>query len=310
MMTFFDRIPGRDADLRTMLLRAGVGQFTASMSIPYMNMLPSTTDPYAQGVSQLVAGLQRLLNKRGANLAVDGGMGERTAAALERFAGPRWGERSWAQLYGDVLASQEWSSFDRNDRGLAGLGLTEDEIIQGRDALLAQRSNPSYCSVGNPQPGCTAIPGVAKPMTASALATFKLLQQQLNRCLFAKGKATIGVDGRIGPSVLKALATLRSLMPMVSLAIPSSTVDQVAASASSLAASVKSLADSLRAPASVTSPVAPASMPRSDGGVQHPPDSVVQAGLGAGIPMPILLGSAAVAALLLFRSSKPKRKRK
>ena len=104
-------------DLRDMLLMAGVGQYTAAMSIPYMSMLPSTTEPYAQGVIQLVKGLQRLLVKQGAKLAVDGGMGERTVTALMRFAGPRWQEKNWAQLYADVISGKPWQGFIRNDRG-------------------------------------------------------------------------------------------------------------------------------------------------------------------------------------------------
>lgn len=107
------RVP---TDLRAMLLRAGVGQYTATMSVPYMTMLTSTTDPYAQGVKQIVEGLQRLLNERGARLEVDGRFGDREIAALQPFAGPRWYDKSWAQLYGDVLVGHRWEGYERNDR--------------------------------------------------------------------------------------------------------------------------------------------------------------------------------------------------
>ncbi|HZJ67650.1 MAG TPA: hypothetical protein VFD36_29305 [Kofleriaceae bacterium] len=111
------RLANHQLDLRDMLLIAGVGQYTAQMSIPYMNMTPLTTEPYAQGVLQLVKGLQRLLNRRGNKLAVDGGLGEATQKALMVYAGPRWMEKSWAQLYGDVINGVGWQGYVRNARG-------------------------------------------------------------------------------------------------------------------------------------------------------------------------------------------------
>lgn len=104
-------------DLREMLLTAGVGQFNVTMCIPFMNMLVTTTEPYAQGVQLMVKGLQRLLNQRGARLVVDGGLGDRTQKALERYGGPRWADKSWAQLYGDVIAGVPWQGYVRNARG-------------------------------------------------------------------------------------------------------------------------------------------------------------------------------------------------
>lgn len=103
-------------DLRDMLLGAGIGQFNAILSIPYMNMLPGTTDPYAQGVMQLVRGLQRMLNQRGARLLEDGGMGEKTVQALAFYAGPRWQDKSWAQLYVDVRTGVKWAGWNRHGR--------------------------------------------------------------------------------------------------------------------------------------------------------------------------------------------------
>lgn len=106
----------RTPDLRDMLLAAGVGQYNAVLSIPYMMMLPRTCDPYAQGVMQIVEGLQRLLIKRGARLEVDGGMGEATIRALVPYAGPRWYDKSWMQLYGDVLHGTPWKGVERVTR--------------------------------------------------------------------------------------------------------------------------------------------------------------------------------------------------
>lgn len=96
-------LPGRPDDLQAMLAQGGIGAFNAPLSIPFMYMLPSTGDPYAQGIQQLVEGLQRILNRRGARLEVDGSMGQATVAALVPYAGPRWYDKNWVQLYGDIL---------------------------------------------------------------------------------------------------------------------------------------------------------------------------------------------------------------
>ena len=89
--------------IREMLLAAGVGEFNATLSIPYMFFLPRTCDPYAQGVMQIVQGLQNLCNQRGAQLAIDGWMGQDTQRAVARYAGKNWRDKTWVQLYGDVL---------------------------------------------------------------------------------------------------------------------------------------------------------------------------------------------------------------
>jgi len=120
-------------DLRDMLLAAGIGQFNAQQSIPFMNFLPSTTDPYAQGVIQLVQGLQRLLNKRGGRLTVDGGMGESTLRELVKYAGPRWYDKSWTQLYGDVMAGKRWPGYEREDRS----GLSPEEARYEHESDIA-----------------------------------------------------------------------------------------------------------------------------------------------------------------------------
>ena len=56
---------GGPPPLRTMLIGLGVGRYDADMSIPYMFFLPTTTDPDAQGVMQIVAGLQNRLKSLG-----------------------------------------------------------------------------------------------------------------------------------------------------------------------------------------------------------------------------------------------------
>lgn len=103
-------------DARELLAAAGVGQTLATMAIPYMWFLPRTSDPYAQGVIVVVSGLQRLLNARGASLAIDGGLGRKTVRSLRRYAGPTWYDKTWTQLYGDVLLGEPWKGFQRMGR--------------------------------------------------------------------------------------------------------------------------------------------------------------------------------------------------
>ena len=107
---------GPQLDTRDLLLTGGVGQYTADMSMPYMFFLPRTSDPYAQGVMQIIQALQRIYNKRGSRLDVDGGLGEKTVTAIGRVSGPRWYDKSWAQLLGDAIAGREWEGFGRKDR--------------------------------------------------------------------------------------------------------------------------------------------------------------------------------------------------
>lgn len=104
--TKFNRIGGRFDTIRSMLLAAGVGDFNATLSIPYMYFLPTTCDPYQQGVIQIVEGLQNLLNARGARLEISGWMDQHTMDALASWAGPQWKLKTWVQLYGDVLSGQ------------------------------------------------------------------------------------------------------------------------------------------------------------------------------------------------------------
>jgi hypothetical protein len=147
------RLRNHQFDLRDMLLTAGVGQFNAVMSIPYMNMLPATTDPYAQGVMQIVRGLQRLLNKRGAKVIEDGGMGPKTVLGVALYAGPRWQDKSWAQLYGDVIAGEKWPGWKRHGRSPTNenmTGLSGDRWDYSRAEIAGLSGDPISDLLSNP----------------------------------------------------------------------------------------------------------------------------------------------------------------
>jgi hypothetical protein len=123
-------------DLRDMLLRAGVGQATATLSIPYMMFMAGTTEPYAQGVQQLIKGLQRLLNEQGAHLHVDGGLGKDTVGELVKWAGPLWYQKTWMQLYQDVLSGRPWSGWKRESR------IPGNIPMEGFDPFMDLITNP------------------------------------------------------------------------------------------------------------------------------------------------------------------------
>jgi len=106
MAQLVQQIGGHQWNVREMVLNAGIGQYLAQMAIPYMYFLPRTCDPYAQGTQAIVQGLQNMLAARGHRVPVDGWMGRATMDATRVYAGPRWMDKSWVQIYGDVMAGK------------------------------------------------------------------------------------------------------------------------------------------------------------------------------------------------------------
>lgn len=117
-------VVGGKETLRAMLLTAGIGEYNATLSLPYMYFLPRTCDPFTQGVMQLVEGLQNLLKGRGQRVPVDGFLGPETAAAVAKFAGAGWSDKTWLQIYGDVIRGRLAPGFEP---GLAPIDHTIDD---------------------------------------------------------------------------------------------------------------------------------------------------------------------------------------
>lgn len=187
----------------------------------------------------------------------------------------------------------------------ASLGATEAEQVAARDRLLRMRG---YCTKVNPQVGCTPVAGVAKPMTASVLTSFKDLQFQLSRILVKEGKDPIAIDGRIGSATVRALETARKVSSSLAFAFPQKTVDDIALWAPELVRFTTAIANTIGAPKVLveTKPAQP-SMPTSGGGVAHPPDEVVASASpafdfgGLSWKSPLVLAAVGVGALLLLR---------
>lgn len=151
------RVRGRMDNLRSMLREAGVGDGNAAMAIQFAFELPRTGDPYAPGILVLVQALQQALVRKGYDVGVDGGLGGKTARALERVAGKRWRDKTWTQLLADVLTAPDADKGDDAMYQLEGLGAA---VADGRaGSTMGPRGRRYARGVGGP-PKCP--PGQAR----------------------------------------------------------------------------------------------------------------------------------------------------
>ena len=94
--------------LRQLLSAIGLGQFNATMVIPYMMISPATTDPKAGQVILLVQHIQRELYALGATgVAVSGYLDHPTAAALTDLMGPGWEGAPWSTVVQAVVSGRQ-----------------------------------------------------------------------------------------------------------------------------------------------------------------------------------------------------------
>lgn len=92
---------------RTLLLRLGVGDFNATMMIPYLFTSPMTTDPKSPMVMLMVKHMQAALNQMGAGIIVTGYLDRPTAAALTGlFDGPQWSSWAWSDVIAGILRAR------------------------------------------------------------------------------------------------------------------------------------------------------------------------------------------------------------
>lgn len=97
----------KQSNIREMLKALGSKDFGATLAMPMMFMLPRTTQPMADSTIVIVQGVQRGLNRLGWNVPVDGMMDERTKEGLRRVSGNGWDDKSWVQIYGDLIAAKK-----------------------------------------------------------------------------------------------------------------------------------------------------------------------------------------------------------
>jgi len=92
---------------RDLITALGIGQWNATMIIPYMMIAPATTDPKSAQIILLVQHLQQLLYQMGAtDVANTGRLDPPTARALRQIVGPNWERTSWGGNIGAVLDAQ------------------------------------------------------------------------------------------------------------------------------------------------------------------------------------------------------------
>jgi hypothetical protein len=115
--------------VRNMLLELGVGDFNATMAIPYMFIAPRATDPSAVQLIVVIEQIQQALGAMGApGIVPNGSMDDATGNALATLLGPEW------------------------------IAMPYYEII--RSVVAAERANYQFVT-----PATTAVPGVAVPMS-------------------------------------------------------------------------------------------------------------------------------------------------
>ncbi len=95
-------------NVRELLTGIGMGQFNATMAIPYMMISPSTTDPKAAQVILMVQHIQRSLYQLGYHDVPDSGeLDLATANALLSVVGPNWNIQPWSASVSAIIAARK-----------------------------------------------------------------------------------------------------------------------------------------------------------------------------------------------------------
>lgn len=265
MMKTQKRPSGGAYDVVDMTMRMGLGRVVGTMVIPYMWKSPRVSDPYSPSVIEIVRALQHGLARLGYRTRGDGYVGKPTVAAMVEIAGPGWKDKSWVELYADVLYLIDHGAFAAA-RGEAPMGMG------GVFDLL----DPSKWGIdgggGSAAGGYSYSGGVCKPSTASKLAEFKTLQRQINRLHKLWGLKLLSVDGRPGPHTTRSI---NNIFRAQNAPLHSNYADcrGYADKAADLADTIGIIADTAKAPSSVPDPgsiTSPPSVARPDGSVQHP----------------------------------------
>lgn len=94
-------------NIRAILLDLGVGDFNATMAIPYMLLAPRTTDPSMVQMLVVVRKIQEALMGMGAvQVQNTGVLDTPTAKALDQICGPEWLAAPYYETIQTVLAAE------------------------------------------------------------------------------------------------------------------------------------------------------------------------------------------------------------
>lgn len=95
-------------NVRALLLDLGVGDFNATMAIPYMFIAPRTTDPAAVQLLVVVEKIQAALLNMGATDVIPTGVLDNvTAKALRQVCGPEWLAMPYYEIVRCVVKAEQ-----------------------------------------------------------------------------------------------------------------------------------------------------------------------------------------------------------
>jgi hypothetical protein len=157
------------------------------------------------------------------------------------------------------------------------------------------------------------IPGVAIPWNETTLTFFNSIQRAINALLAKRGKPLIGVDGRIGPSTVKAMEVLSQ--PSWDNVIPDINVETVARGAGPV---VDMLQNMMHKEGAAYVPDPKTSSPPTvavGGKVRNPSTADMESAAGQGgalamLKSPLGIAAIAIGGMVLLSSGKPSKKKR
>lgn len=120
---------------RDILLSLGMGDFNATMVIPYLFWAPAQTDPQMGAIVMLTRHLQIMMRKMGAPLSVTGSIDANWAPYMAQVAGPHWMDKSWAEISRDLINAR---SSKRNLKPVGKAILVPQSALSGITDSLPQ----------------------------------------------------------------------------------------------------------------------------------------------------------------------------
>lgn len=92
---------------RRLLLDLGIGDYNATMVLPYMFMAPAQTDPAMAQVQLLTNAMRMNMRAMGATwVAQRGAIDDSMAFCLHALVGPHWNEITWGELVNALLIAR------------------------------------------------------------------------------------------------------------------------------------------------------------------------------------------------------------